>query len=166
MWKKSQDLAGGGAGENQAARESVAVDNVGSPTDVSYLTSPWTGHESSAVEFRNTQRIQAKSTSLSQCWVTSLLGQALSAEDLWKTESSSLGGDADGSSVGEETASEPLGKQQGRWESDGCCRMQEVAVKRQFTSFLLRVFPTLVFPLQLLQSFSVINHMWEKPFKG
>lgn len=107
-------MAGGGAGENQAARDSVAVDNVGSPMDVSYLTSPWTGHESSAVEFRNAQRIQAKLTSLSQCWVTSLLGQALSAEDLWKTESSSLGGDADGSSVGEETASEPLGQQQGR----------------------------------------------------
>ena len=58
IWKKSQDPTGGGAGKSQAATDSVAVDNM----DMSYLALPWTGHESSAVEFRNTQRSQAKKT--------------------------------------------------------------------------------------------------------
>ena len=76
--------------------------------DMSYLVLPWTGHESSAVEFRNTQRSQAKLVSLSQCWLTSLFWQALSAENLQKIESSSLGEDADWSSGGEEPAGEAL----------------------------------------------------------
>lgn len=76
--------------------------------DMSYLALPWIGHESSAVKFRNTQRSQAKLVFLSQCWLTSLFGQALSAENLWKIESSSLGEDADGSSEDEEPAGEAL----------------------------------------------------------
>lgn len=109
------------------------------------------------MEFRNTQRSQAKLVSLSQCWLTSLFQQALSAENLWKIESSSLGEDADGSSGGEEPAGEALRTAAGQRGGDAAV---DSGGGSGMSVHILHAqsIPYSSFPVQPLQSPSIINH--------
>lgn len=110
--------------------------------DVSYPTLSWTGHEFLNLWSLGTPKDSRPSQlpchspgdqsvwTGSQCW------------GLMENTSSSLGKDAEGAQWARRQQVRCSGQQQGRLGGDGygCCRMQAVAVNRQFISLMLREF--------------------------
>jgi len=64
-----------GAGDKYSAIDNAAVENLGSPIGCVVSALVWIGEESSVVGLNQYPKLKAKSASLSQLWVISLLRQ-------------------------------------------------------------------------------------------